>query len=59
MTAPTRNNDAIILKLEQDIKDYLGKGGAIKQLPPCTYSDKAKKESMSVIGMKWRPDKNE
>ena len=59
MTTPTLHNDAITLKLERDIKEYLGKGGAIKQLPPCTYSDKVKKESMSSIVMRRKKDQDE
>lgn len=59
MTTPTLNNDAIIRKLERDIKEYLGKGGVIKQLPPCTYSDKVKKESMSSIVMRRKKDQDE
>jgi len=59
MTIPTLHNKEISERLEKDIEKYLGAGGKIKQLPPCTYSDKAKKESMTIIGMKWRPDKDE
>lgn len=59
MTTPTLSNDAMIRKLERDIKEYLGKGGAIKQLPSCTYSDKLKKESMSSIAMRRKLDKDE
>ena len=59
MTTPPLSNDAMIRKLERDIKEYLGKGGAIKQLPSCTYSDKVKKESMSSIAMRRKLDKDE
>ena len=54
MTTPTLQNKQISERLEKDIEKYLVAGGNIKQLPPCTYSDKAKKESMNIIGMKWR-----
>ena len=39
MLTVTQTNQQVREKLEKDLKLFFGKGGQVRHLPPCTYSD--------------------